>query len=462
MKKRIFLRIFAIALIAVMLISAVSCTPAEEPADGTEEAEALKEPKTVEIPVFAADVKFGSKIMEEDLTTKTVNASSVATTMVTSVDDVIGKYASADFYAGDYIYKGKLSNKRVVKSLDVSEIEKTRNKYVDVSQFVKPNAGVDVYAALQKLIDTNKNRTLYFPDGEYIISRPLQTSAAASASNSFYLSDNAVIKASDSWLGGSKALIELGGAEEKNDIQTPGSNYFFIGGILDGNGKAKGISLASGRESLVSKVKIINATVGIYVPEGVNNKSSDMDIEDIDIIGNGGTSKGIVVIGIDNNFTDIRISNVRIGVENSSGNFFRGVSVRLGDEGSKTSSYDGTIAFQNSGVSWFYSCSSENMQTGFSLGGWGTPVIKDFSIRWTSAKGAQTAFATNRNIGTCSNGIIDFFDASTENSIVKLGRTGDKNNSGNVSGILLDVIADTDLCDEEIYKKIFVTSKVGE
>ena len=190
-----------------------------------------------------------------------------------------------------------------------------------------------------------------------------------------------------------------------------------------------------------------------------------MDIEDIDIIGNGGTSKGIVAIGIDNNFTDIRISNVRIGVDNSSGNFFRGVSVRFGEEGTKTSSYDGTVAFQTSGISWFYSCSSEDMQTGFSLGGWGTPIIKDFSIRWTNAKGAQTAFATNRNIGMCSNGIIDFFDASTENSIVKIGRTSDRNdreNNGNISGTMLDVIADTDLCDEENYKKVFVTSKVGE
>ena len=49
--------------------------------------------------------------------------------------------------------------------------------------------------------------------------------------------------------------------------------------------------------------------------------------------------------------------------------------------------------------------------------------------------------------------IIDFFDASTENSILKV--TGQKN------GKLIDVIADTELCDETAYKTVFVSSKVG-
>jgi hypothetical protein len=372
--------------------------------------------------------------------------------MITKVEDVVGKYAAVALYAGDFAYTGKVSRKKPVQQLDASEVEKTRNKYIDVSQFVEPNSGIDVHAALQEIIDNNKHKTLYFPDGEYIISKPLKTSAAAASSTAFYLSDNAIIKASDNWNDSDGALIELGGAEVANDITTPGSNYHFIGGILDGNSKARGISLASGRESLVSKVKIINTTVGIYVPEGVNNKSSDMDIEDIDIIGCGGNSKGIVSVGLDNNFTDIRISNVKVGVENSGGSFFRGISVRLDAENLKTTAYEGSVAFETTGMSWYYSCSSENMQTGFSVTG--NPVIKDFSIKWTEARGAQTAFyAKNYFSATCSNGIIDFFDDTTENSIFKT--------QGSKGGSFLDVIADTDLCDESDYKSIFRTSKVG-
>ena len=453
MKKRIFLRVTAIAIVAVMLMLAASCT-AEQQSEDVNDNVSSEEPKTIEVPIFAVDIPFGKKITSDKVTTKTVSVDTVSATMVTSVDDVVGMYSTVELFKGDFAYKGKLSSKRPTDELDVSEVEKTRNKYIDVSQYIKPNSGLDVYAALQKLIDTNKHRTIYFPDGEYLISQPLKTSAAAVTSTSFYLSDHAIIKASDDWKGGNDALIKLGAAEPKNDITTPGSNYHFIGGILDGNGKAKGISLDSGRESLVSKVKIINTTVGIYIPEGVNNKSSDMDIEDIDIIGCGGESKGIVAVGLDNNFTDIRISNVKVGVENSGGNFFRGISVRFDSDNSKNTSYEGSIAFSNSGISWFYSCSSENMQTGFSLK-YSTAVIKDFSIRWTEAKGSQIAFATDNFFGAkCSNGIIDFFDASTENTILKSGN--------NKTGILLDVIADTDLCDEENYKSVFVSSKVGE
>ena len=455
MIKRIFVRITAVALIAIMLFLSSACT-AETPADVQNNTESETEAsKTIEIPIFAVDIEFGKKITSDKVTTKTISINAVSSTMVTRVDEVVGKYATAQLYKGDFAYKGKLSSKRPTNALDVSEIEKTRNKFIDVSQFIKPNSGLDVYEALQKLIDNNTHRTIYFPDGEYLISRPLKTSAAAASSTSFYLSDNAVIKASNDWKGGNDALIKLGGAEAKNDITTPGSNYYFIGGILDGNGKAKGISLDSGRESLVSKVKIINTTVGIYIPEGVNNKSSDMDIEDIDIIGCGAESKGIVSVGLDNNFTDIRISNVKIGVENSGGSFFRGISVRLDTENLKTTSYEGSVAFASAGLSWYYSCSSENMQTGFELKGTSTPIIKDFSIRWTEARGAQTAFnALNSFRAVCSNGIIDFFDDTTENSILK--------SSGTKSGTMLDVIADTDLCDEDNYKSVFRSSKVGE
>ena len=450
MKKRIFFRIAAIALTAFMLISIVACTA--EKSEGETE---VKKPEYIDVPVFAVDVDFGKKITTDKVTTKRISADAVSSTMVTSLDDVIGKYVTVPVKAGDFAYNGKLSQKRPTNALDVSEIEKTRNKYIDVSQFIKPNSGLDVYEALQKLIDNNTHRTIYFPDGEYLISRPLKTSAAAATSTSFYLSDNAVIKASNDWKGGNDALIKLGGGVSANDIETPGSNYHFIGGILDGNGKAKGISLDSGRESLVSGVKIINVTVGIYVPEGVNNKSSDMDVEDIDIIGCGGESKGIVAVGLDNNFVDIRISNVKVGVENSGGNFFRNVSVRLDNENLKSTSYEGSVAFITSGTGWIYSCSSENMQTGFLLERGSGAIIKDFSIRWTEARGAQTAFsATSAFSATCSNGIIDFYDATTENSILK--------SNGNNRGMLLDVIADTDLCDEESYKSVFVSSKVGE
>lgn len=412
----------------------------------------------VDVPVLKVDVSEGSKITSSKVTTKKIRADALAATVITDVSEVVGSYATVTLFAGDFVYKGKIANKKPSSSADSADVEKSKSKYLDVSQYVKPNTGQDVYSALQSLIELNPKRTLYFPDGEYIISRPLQLSAEPAKSNSLYLSDNAVIKASAYWSGDNNALITVGVPDEKaqNDITTLGSNYSIIGGILDGNKKATGINLVAGREILVSKVKIVNAIVGINIGYGINSGSSDMDIEDVDIIGFGARSKGIVVSGYDNNFVDIRISDVGTGIQTGNGNFFRGVSVKLTDKVASAINYSNTVGFQINGANnWFYSCSTENVATAFSLGRSSELVIKDFIIRWTKAQGPQTAFkASNRFAAVCSNGIIDFYDDTTENTILSATSIS--------GGMFLDVIADTELCDGSSHKSIFYTSKAGE
>ena len=84
------------------------------------------------------------------------------------------------------------------------------DQMLNAANYMKNDGSADCADALQKLIDENPNRTIYFPDGEYLISKPLQTSGAATESTAFYLSDNAVIKASNDWKGGDDALIKLG------------------------------------------------------------------------------------------------------------------------------------------------------------------------------------------------------------------------------------------------------------
>ena len=411
----------------------------------------------IDIPIFKVNIAAGSKITTSKVTTKKIRSDAISPTMITDISEVIGCYAIVPVFEGDFAYKGKISEKRPTESADSADVEKTRSKYLDVTQYVKPNTGQDLHEALQALIDLNPKRTLYFPDGEYIISKPLQTSASPIKSTSFYLSDNAVIKASSYWSGESNALITVGTGDEKteNDITTLGSNYFIIGGTLDGNKRATGIKLASGREVLVSKVKIINATVGINIAYGINNGSSDMDIEDVDIIGYGSRSKGMVIEGYDNNIVDVRISDVATGITTGNGNFFRGVSVKLTEKAEKMVTYASTVGFQISGNNWFYSCSTENVATGFSLGRSSEMIIKDFVIRWTKAQGPQTAFrASTRFSAICSNGIIDFYDATTENSILTASSIS--------GGMFLDVLADTELCSNTTHKSIFYTSKVGE
>ena len=42
--------------------------------------------------------------------------------------------------------------------------------YVVVTDYIEANTGLDVSDAIQKIINENPHRTIYFPDGEYILS----------------------------------------------------------------------------------------------------------------------------------------------------------------------------------------------------------------------------------------------------------------------------------------------------
>lgn len=172
----------------------------------------------------------------------------------------------------------------------------------------------DVSDALQRIIDENPNRLIYFPDGEYPISKPIVTPAEPSKSVSLSLSAYAVIRATDGWAH-TEAMIRLGGKNNSNDITRPGSNYFLEGGIIDCRGVAKAISIDGGRETAVRNCSIKSAVLGLHIKRGVNSGSSDCDISGVNITGNQSTeSVGVLIEGYDNTLTNMRIGGVHIGV----------------------------------------------------------------------------------------------------------------------------------------------------
>ena len=150
--------------------------------------------------------------------------------------------------------------------------------YIIVTDYIEANTGKDVSDELQKLILDNPNRTIYFPDGEYILAKPICTPANPIHSVALQLSTYAVLKAADTW-SDEEAMIRLGAAEPFNDINTIGSNYSFKGGIIDGNGVAIGISIYSGRETLIREVSIKHTQIGLSVKYGANNGSSASSLE---------------------------------------------------------------------------------------------------------------------------------------------------------------------------------------
>ncbi|MCR4682384.1 MAG: hypothetical protein K5647_03515 [Clostridiales bacterium] len=184
----------------------------------------------------------------------------------------------------------------------------------------------DATGIIQRLIDENPNRVIFFPDGEYVISSPILTPADPSKSVSLLLSDFAVIKASPGWSSG-EAMIRLGGKDPFNTIYKNGSNYSLSGGIVDGSGVASAISIDSGRETSVRNLSVKHAKIGIHIKYGANSGSSDSDISGVNITGTGGTdSVGVLTEGHDNTLTNMRIANVFRGVElRSSGNTMRNI-----------------------------------------------------------------------------------------------------------------------------------------
>jgi hypothetical protein len=236
------------------------------------------------------------------------------------------------------------------------------------------------------VIDNNPNRTIYFPDGEYVIDKPILTPADPRKSVSLKLDDFAIIRASDNWCS-DEAMIRLGGKDPANDIFSCCTNYGLDGGIIDCNGIAKGISIDSGRETYVRNTSIKNAVIGLHIKYGTNSGSSDADIFGINITGTGKCdSTGVLIEGYDNTLTNIRIGNVFVGVDiTGGGNILRNIHpLYYYINPSSYEYYNDSIGFKNDRTNWFENCYSDQFATGFYTTHGG--VYRDCYAYWYSEK----------------------------------------------------------------------------
>ena len=292
------------------------------------------------------------------------------------------------------------------------------SSFVVVTEYIDANTGKDVSDAIQEIINKNPNRTIFFPDGEYIVSKPIKTSAVYNESVSLLLSNYAIIKASDNWTGKNEAVIMLGAAKNYNSVTKPGSNYFLEGGVIDGNGKANGVSIDSGRETRVEGVSIKNAQIGLHIKYGANNGSSDADILNVNIVGNGKPSSvGVLLEGFDNNLEKMRITGVKIGVHlKVGGNFLRDIHPLIGD----MSLYEGSVGFYNeNGGNWFDLCYSDQFETAFKISGAGQQIFTNCYSYWWYSTDSGDSLVT-REIGFH---FTSKFDAVIQNTRINFNNT---------------------------------------
>ena len=300
--------------------------------------------------------------------------------------------------------------------------------YVVVTDYVKADGKKDVSDALQKIIDTHPNRTIYFPDGVYLIGKPILTPADPAKSVALELSNYAILRATPDW-SDTEAMVRLGAKDAANNITLPGSNYYLDGGIIDGNKVANGISIDGGRETVIRNTSIKGVKVGIHVKHGANSGSSDADIHDVNIVGDfTSESIGVLVEGYDNTFTNMRIAGVNIGVKLlSSGNSMRNIHPLFYNS---REGYEKSCGFWDErSDNWYSFCYSDQFATGFYNKG-GRVFYTDCFVYWYSNQGEKhtairvdgrfNARVTNLNVGFAKH------NATKENVVLHVREEGGK------------------------------------
>lgn len=316
--------------------------------------------------------------------------------------------------------------------------------YVVVTDYVKANGEKDVSDIIQKIIDDNPNRTIYFPDGVYMISKPICTPADPRKSVSLELSNYAIIKAMEGWTH-DEAMVRLGGKDPFNDIRTPGSNYYLAGGVIDGSGMANGVSIDSGRETVIRNTSIKGVKLGIHVKHGANSGSSDCDISGVNIVGNNTPeSVGVLVEGYDNTFTNMRIGGVQIGfLIRSEANVLRNIHPLYYSSPEQYATSCGFVDERQN--NWYDFCYSDEFAVGFKIKG-GRSLYNNCFVFWYSNKaqkhvafkseGGFNSDVMNLNVG------FGKHNAVKENKILEVD-----NNSGNGMFFNLHVGDDTLVTD---------------
>lgn len=257
--------------------------------------------------------------------------------------------------------------------------------YLVVTDYLPADGRTDISAALQKLIDENPNRTLFFPDGIYLLGQSILTPASPARSVDLQLSNFARLTAAEDW-SSNEAMVRLGAKDGANDIYTPGSNYGFSGGIIDAGGRAVAIAIEGGRETYIRNTNIKNAKIGIHIKHGANSGSSDADVMGVNITGNGAVdSIGVLLEGYDNTLTNMRIANVFTGVVvRSGGNMLRNIHP-LFIFGENRDHFRQSVGFRiEDGMNWFDYCYSDQFAVSFHTTGGG--ILKNCFCWWYSDK----------------------------------------------------------------------------
>ena len=373
--------LLSLVLCLTMILSTLLVGCNEPAAEQEGSTDTVAQGELVEVARLKESIKAGSKITEAKIEMVTVRKSDLPEGTVLLKEDLIGKFVATDMYAGEYFLAAKLAKVKPNNNnnadtenggaADDGVLNFDDVGYVIVTDHVKPDTGEDVAEAIQKLIDDNPGRTLYFPDGEYLISKTITTSADPEKSVSLKLANFAHFKPTENWTKG-EPLFKLCATDMKEGI-TNEVHSSLEGGIFDGNLVADGIWVVNAGNVSIRYTSIKYTIVGIRAVGDEDHNGPVVDVHTSNIVG----SSTVDSIGVLLETNGSTLSNMRIYCNQiaimvtGSNNFLRNLHPLYGFSESIDweNTYKNSVAFYDVGERNFYdNCYNDQFAIGFYMG----------------------------------------------------------------------------------------------
>lgn len=437
-------------LLAVVMLALCACNGGNEEPQPSEQGSTL----LVRVVKVKNDASAGEALGAADVELVEIDATSAPEDFLTKTTTAVGRKLLVDVKAGDVLTDSMLAPKASKEESKVEEDEATAREkgYVVVTDYVRINLRKDVSAELQKIIDENPQSTIYFPDGEYQISKPLVTSSDPAKAVSLKLSTFAIIKASSDWDDANGYMIQLGGKDKTFTVDEVGSNYYMEGGCIDGSYKAKGVEVAGGLETSVRYVSIKFVTQGIHIALNDESPSSYADIETVNIVGcNQPDSIGVLVDSNGNTFTNMRVAGFEVATKaNGKNNVFRNLHMLYIYSGNYD--YNNSVGFWDTSEGNTYDiCYPDNFAIGFRTSGHTMSVYNNCYAYWYRKEEGQKqyGFASDGKFNSVLKNYRVDLEKQTDGRFMIVAEEG-----GN--GIVEYPAFPTGACDDDTYKDYLV------
>lgn len=287
------------------------------------------------------NINIGDSFSPDNVEVVRVRTDALPCTTYSVMTELCGKYATSAICVGDFITEEKVTDKKPegVEAPEGEEnitgtedIDPYELGYVIITEYLSSTEDEDCAPAIQQAIEKNPGRTIYFPDGKYIIKSPIVIPTDPSKSVSLRLSNHAIITAADWGDDKRKAMIQIG-CDEDSDAEdgfSPSNqrSISIIGGCIYGSRLASGIAIGGGKDTYIYNVSIKQVFNGIHIKRASNELGATYaNVDNVNISGMGATNTaGVLVEGSYNTFSNMRIASVNYGVlctETGSNNVFR-------------------------------------------------------------------------------------------------------------------------------------------